>query len=143
MAARVGLIGHPVAHSISPAFQQAAFDAVGFDARYEAWDVLPDGLASLIEGLRGPDALGANVTIPYKEAAAREMDRLHQTARHVGAINTIVRGDDGLEGIRLGPGDAESEAFQDVQRYVTGLKSRGVILAVCSANEDIPGEPWV
>ena len=126
MAARVGLIGHPVAHSISPAFQQAAFDAVGFDARYEAWDVLPDGLASLIEGLRGPDALGANVTIPYKEAAAREMDRLHQTARHVGAINTIVRGDDGLE--------ADHPHQERNLRHGPGVEPAGAVLAQQSAH---------
>lgn len=99
MPARVGLIGHPVAHSISPRFQQAAFDAIAFDARYEAWDLDPDDLDAFIDGLRQEGSLGANVTIPYKEAAARSMDRLHQTARFVGAINTIVRGDDAtLEG---------------------------------------------
>jgi shikimate dehydrogenase len=90
MTARVGLIGHPLGHSVSPHFQQAAFDAVGIDARYEAWDVPPEDLESLIDGLRAPDALGANITIPYKEATARYTDRLHETARFVGAINTIV-----------------------------------------------------
>jgi len=110
MAARVGLIGHPVAHSISPVFQQAAFDACGIDARYEAWDVAPEELAPLIEGLRGPDALGANVTIPYKEAALREMDRLHQTARFVGAINTIVRSD-----------GATSDAVGELEGYNTDV----------------------
>ena len=91
MSLRVGVIGHPVAHSISPVFQQAAFDALGFDARYEPWDVMPDDLETLILSLRDEDALGANVTIPYKEASLRHTDRLHQTARFVGAINTIVR----------------------------------------------------
>ena len=99
MPARIGLIGHPVAHSISPHFQQAAFDAIGFDARYEAWDLEPDDLDAFVDGLRQEGSLGANVTIPYKEAAARSMDRLHQTARFVGAINTIVRAEDAtLEG---------------------------------------------
>lgn len=99
MPARVGLIGHPVAHSISPRFQQAAFDAIGFDARYEAWDLEPDDLDAFVDALRQEGSLGANVTIPFKEAAARSMDRLHQTARFVGAINTIVRAEDAtLEG---------------------------------------------
>ena len=136
MAARVGLIGHPVAHSISPAFQQAAFDAVGFDARYEAWDVLPDGLASLIEGLRGPDALGANVTIPYKEAAAREMDRLHQTARHVGAINTIVRGDDGLEGY-----NTDVAGFQR-SLEAAGFDARGADVVIWGAGGAARAVAW-
>ena len=96
--ARVGVIGRPVAHSISPRFQQAAFDALGVDARYEAWDAAPDQLPALIDGLREQDALGANVTIPYKEAVVRHMDGLHQTARFVGAVNTIVNNDGHLQG---------------------------------------------
>lgn len=98
MPLRVGLIGHPVAHSVSPAFQQPAFDQAGIDARYEAWDALPADLPSLIEALRDDDALGANVTIPYKEAALRHMDGLHQTARFAGAINTIVNQSGHLQG---------------------------------------------
>ena len=98
MPLRVGLIGHPVAHSVSPAFQQPAFDQAGIDARYEAWDALPADLPALIEALRGDDALGANVTIPYKEAALRHMDGLHQTARFAGAINTIVNQSGHLQG---------------------------------------------
>ena len=97
-SARVGVIGRPVAHSISPRFQQAAFNAVDFDARYEAWDVAPDALPALVDSLRDPDALGANVTIPYKEAVVRHMDGLDQTARFVGAVNTIVNNDGHLQG---------------------------------------------
>ena len=95
---RVGVIGHPVAHSISPRFQQAGFDAAGIDARYNAWDLAPSQLESHIESLREDAALGANVTIPYKEAALRHVDGLHETARFVGAINTIVNNDGHLQG---------------------------------------------
>ena len=98
MTARVGLIGHPVGHSFSARFQQAAFDALGIDARYETWDVLPDGLENVIQGLRASGMLGANVTIPYKEAAVRHTDRLHETARFVGAVNTLVHSGEILEG---------------------------------------------
>ena len=98
MTARVGLIGHPLTHSISPRFQQAAFDALGIDARYQAWDIEPEEAPLVIAGLRLPDALGANVTIPYKESALRSMDRLHETVRFVGALNTIVNRRGTLEG---------------------------------------------
>lgn len=98
MTSRVGVIGHPVAHSISPRFQQAGFDAAGLDARYEAWDLQPAELEDFIDGLRRSDALGANITIPYKEAALRHVDGLHETARFVGAINTIVNNDGHLQG---------------------------------------------
>ena len=98
MSLRVGVIGHPVTHSISPRFQQAALNAAGVDARYEAWDLQPGELQDFIDGLRRDDALGANITIPYKEAALRHMDGLHETARFVGAINTIVNNDGHLQG---------------------------------------------
>lgn len=98
MTLRAGVIGHPVAHSISPRFQQAGFDAAGLDVRYEPWDLQPGELEGFINDLRQDDALGANVTIPYKEAALRYMDGLHQTARFVGAINTVVNSDGHLQG---------------------------------------------
>lgn len=98
MTLRVGVIGHPVAHSISPRFQQAGFDAAGLDVSYSAWDLAPGELEGFIDGLRDDDALGANITIPYKEAALRHMDGLHQTARFVGAINTIVNNSGHLQG---------------------------------------------
>ena len=63
MTSTVALIGHPVSHSISPRFQQAAFDAAGIDARYEAWDVLPEDIGVTLERLRSGSMLGANVTI--------------------------------------------------------------------------------
>ncbi len=98
MTLRVGVIGHPVAHSISPRFQQAGFDAAGLDVRYSAWDLEPAELEGFIDDLRREDALGANITIPYKEAALRHMDGLHETARFVGAINTVVNNDGHLQG---------------------------------------------
>lgn len=98
MTFRVGVIGHPVAHSISPRFQQAGFDAAGIDAVYDAWDLQPSELEGFIDGLRSSHSLGANVTIPYKEAALRHMDGLHETARFVGAINTVVNQSGHLQG---------------------------------------------
>ena len=66
MTSTIALLGHPVAHSISPPMQQAALDALGVDARYEAWDVAPGEVAAAVERLRGEDVLGANVTVPHK-----------------------------------------------------------------------------
>jgi shikimate dehydrogenase len=87
----IALLGHPVAHSISPRFQQAALDAAGVDARYEAWDVEPADLAIAIERLRSSSVLGANVTIPYKEAVARMVEQPDALVERMGAANTIVR----------------------------------------------------
>ena len=96
MTKRVVLIGHPVAHSLSGAMQQAAFDSVGIDARYELWDRAPIELADAINEVRGDDFLGANVTIPHKERVVPMIDKLTEEAQQTGAVNTLTR-----EGRRL------------------------------------------
>ena len=96
MTKRVVLIGHPVAHSLSGAMQQAAFDSLGIDATYELWDRAPIELADAIAELRTDDFLGANVTIPHKERVVPMVDRLTEEAHATGAVNTITR-----EGKRL------------------------------------------
>ena len=90
MARRAGIIGHPLAHSLSPVFQRAAFIAVGLETDYERWDTTPDDLPRRIDSLRAPDIIGANVTIPYKEAVVPLLDELMGTSGRVGAVNTIV-----------------------------------------------------
>jgi shikimate dehydrogenase len=89
-AKQVGLIGYPVAHSRSPSMQQAAFDALGIDARYALWETRPGDLPGRIASLRAPDMLGANVTIPYKENVVPLLDECHPLAARIGAVNTIV-----------------------------------------------------
>ncbi len=91
MTARAGLIGHPVGHSISPIFQQAGFDALGLDACYEAWDTTPEALVERVALLRGDGYLGANVTVPHKEAVLSLVDEPDHLVRRVGALNTIFR----------------------------------------------------
>lgn len=86
----VGLIGDPVAHSISPVFQQAAFDALGIEARYEAWQTPAAELAERVGWLRSVGALGANVTVPHKQAVMPLLDVVDEAAQRTGAVNTIV-----------------------------------------------------
>jgi shikimate dehydrogenase len=96
MTKRVVLIGHPVAHSLSGEMQQAAFDELGIDAKYELWDRAPIELADAVGELRTDDFLGANVTIPHKERVVPMVDRLTEEGTATGAVNTITR-----EGKRL------------------------------------------
>ena len=96
MSKRVVLIGHPVAHSLSGAMQQAAFDAQGIDANYEMWDRAPIALPDAITEVRGDDFLGVNITIPHKERVVPLIDRLTEEAQATGAVNTLTR-----EGKRL------------------------------------------
>ena len=93
---RVVLIGHPVSHSLSGELQQAAFDELGVDARYEPVDVPLMTLPETIQELRGDDFLGANITVPHKERVVPMMDRLTEEAQQTGAVDTITR-----EGSRL------------------------------------------
>jgi shikimate dehydrogenase len=87
---QVGLIGYPVSHSLSPQMQQAAFDALGIEARYVLWETQPGTLAQRIASLRSPGVLGANVTIPYKEDVVSLLDEYDAAAVKIGAVNTIV-----------------------------------------------------
>ncbi len=98
MTAIAGIIGYPLGHSVSPAFQHAALDHHRLDARYEAWETPPEELEGRLRSLRGSDVLGASVTVPHKEAVIPYLDRLTPEARRTGAVNTIVHTADGLEG---------------------------------------------
>ena len=92
MTKRVVLIGHPVAHSLSGAMQQAAFDHLGIEATYELWDRAPATLGDAIVEIRGDDDfLGANVTIPHKERVVPMTDRQTEDAHATGAVNTLTR----------------------------------------------------
>ncbi len=115
---RVALIGHPVGHSVSPAFQNAAFEHTGVAARYEAIDVLGDGLPRLISSLREPEWLGANVTVPHKQAVFRLVDEVDDVAYRVGAVNTVVNRDGRLYATNT-----------DVAGFVRSVEAAGVQLS--------------
>ena len=91
---RLGIFGHPVAHSLSPQMQNAALEHLGLGMRYGAFDIAPDELEPALRLLPQLGFVGANITIPHKIAAARIADELDGFARKVGAVNTIrMKGD--------------------------------------------------
>jgi shikimate dehydrogenase len=84
-----GVIGNPVEHSLSPAIHNAAFQKLGLNFVYLAFPV--ENIADAVRGIRAlGNARGFSVTIPHKVSAIRFLDELEPTARHIGAINTIV-----------------------------------------------------
>lgn len=87
----VVLLGHHIGYSASPAMHNAAFAALGIDARYELADVSPEDLAGAVEMLREPGRIGANVTQPHKVAVCDLVDELAPDVRRLGAANTVVR----------------------------------------------------
>lgn len=99
---------------MSPVIQQAALDHLGIDARYEAWPVPPECLAEKVQSLRASDVLGANVTVPHKEAVIPLLDSLDDWARTVGAVNTVVNRDGKLVGYNT-----------DGYGFMQGLKEAG------------------
>ncbi len=86
----VVLLGHPVGHSQSPRLHNAVFGRAGLDLVYLACDVPPARLGDAVAGLRGLNALGANVTIPHKQAIVGLLDDVSDEARALGAVNTIT-----------------------------------------------------
>ena len=98
MGLQLGIIGCPIGHSISPAFQQAALDHYRMDATYQAWEVASDEVGEFIQGLRRPDLLGINVTLPHKEAVIPYLDQVDERATEARAVNTIVHQDGKLTG---------------------------------------------
>lgn len=85
----VGLIGHPVEHSFSPPMHNAAFEALGMDYAYVAFDVNPNDLKSAVEGARAMNIKGFNVTIPHKIEVMNYLKELDEVASLIGAVNTI------------------------------------------------------
>lgn len=108
------LLAHPAAHSLSPAMHNAAFAALGLNAKYKALDVPPEQLARTVEDLRREDVLGANVTVPHKLAVTKLLDALTDEAVAIGAVNTIINTNGRLTGHNT---DAAgyARALQDVQ----------------------------
>ena len=92
------LIGYPLGHSVSPAFQQAALDCCHLDVQYHARETEPAKLETAVEQLRRSTVLGANVTVPYKEKVIPLLDELGELAERIGAVNTIANRDGRLIG---------------------------------------------
>jgi shikimate dehydrogenase len=93
-----GVLGWPLKHTLSPAIHNAAFRALGLDWVYFAWSVAPEYLPAAVGGIRALGAMGANVTMPHKEAVIKLLDETSVDAKAVGAVNTIQRFGDRLIG---------------------------------------------
>lgn len=94
---RAYVLGHPIAHSLSPALHRAAYDFLGEqNLGYDRRDTLPDDLPAIMHGVRHPKGTedapyiaGLSVTMPLKTAVIQYCDELSETARVTGAVNTV------------------------------------------------------
>ncbi|RLC94551.1 MAG: shikimate dehydrogenase [Chloroflexi bacterium] len=135
MTELVALIGYPLRHSVSPSFQQAAFDHYGLDIRYEKWEVEAAHLEETVARLRQPHVLGANVTIPYKEAVVPLLDELDGLAARIGAVNTVVNEQGRLTGY-----NTDASGFINALRRDAGFEpgnKRAVVLGAGGAGRAV------
>lgn len=85
----IGLIGHPVGHSLSPALHNRLYHCLGMDMVYMAFDVHPYNVGKAVEGLQALGFAGFNVTIPHKERVFSLLDEIDPVAASIGAVNTV------------------------------------------------------
>lgn len=87
---RLGIIGHPLGHTLSPVMHSTAGESLGLDLAYYAFDVPPESLGEFMGELRGKGLDGLNVTVPHKTAALQWLDEVSEEAAMIGAVNTII-----------------------------------------------------
>ena len=134
------LIGHPVAHSLSPVIHQAAYRELGLQHRYELVDC-PDEAAvvKMVDALRSGEISGANVTIPWKRLALKLADMVAPSVQRVGVANVLTRGADGAIVAHNTDVPALAEEFQRLSgsvRRVLVIGNGGSAPAVIAAAQE-------
>jgi shikimate dehydrogenase len=139
------LLGEPISRSLSPDMQNAAFEALGIDCRYDLQEVSCADLGDAIAELRGDQrVVGANVTIPHKESVMPFLDDLEASAARIGAVNTISR-----QGDRLKGWNTDVVGFQRALTEMGGSYRRVAIIGAGGAARAVAaalqpaGEVWV
>jgi shikimate dehydrogenase len=125
--ARLLLLGHPVSHSLSPVFQNAALRAAGIPLTYESCDVSPADLGALLRALTREGAAG-NVTAPHKAAVAAACAHLTPVARQAGAVNTFWNEDGVLAG-----DNTDVQGFHNAVVRLRGTVPSSSVIAVLGA----------
>lgn len=120
---RLGLIGYPVSHSLSPKIQNAALQACGLEGEYSLYPIHPDdtqGLKEVLARVRSGEITGLNVTIPHKQNVIPLLDELTPTASAIGAVNVIYLRDEKLIG-----DNTDAQGFlADLKRFTAGWESQ-------------------
>lgn len=135
----LALVGDPVGHSVSPAIHAAGIAAHGLDLAYLAFRVPREDLAAAVGGLWALGAVGANVTVPHKEAVVALCASASDAVRATGSANTLVRGADGWHAETtdgagfLAPLDRAAFVGRDVAVLGAGGAARAVVHAVLTA----------
>lgn len=130
----VGLFATPIRHSVSPMIHNKAFETLGIDAVYLAFDLGEKDLSTAIASIKSLDMLGANLSMPHKMAAVPMMDKLSEAARLIGAVNTILHQDGKLIGHNTdGIGFMSSlkvKGIEVLQKKITVIGAGGAATAI-------------
>jgi len=120
-----GLFGFPVKHTASPAFQNAAFDALGLDWVYLPFEVKPEKLGNAVKAIRALGMPGVNITIPHKEMVIDHIDDITHDAEAIGAVNTIQN----IEGMLMGH-NTDGKGFMRslLEIEPSGVKGKNIFL---------------
>jgi shikimate dehydrogenase len=134
------VLGHPIGHTMSPIMHNASIEALGLDAIYIALDVAPEKLMEVLPAMQSMGFGGVNLTIPLKEVAYRGLSNLDESARLLGAVNTVQFTERGMVGHNTdGYGflKAMEEAFGDPVKgaavFVLGCGGAGRAVALMAA----------
>ncbi len=118
-----GVIGYPVKHSLSPVFQNSAFSYLGIEAVYVPFEVKPGDLKEAVLGLKKAGVRGLNVTVPHKESVLEIADRLSEDVKAIGASNTLVLSEEGIEAY-----NTDWLGFLKAVEEIVSLEGRRVLL---------------
>lgn len=130
MTRQVGLLGSPLKRRHSQVMHDAAFDAAGIDARYVLLEIEPDQVEPTVDAARaGDEWLGLGVTAPYKAVVAGLLDEVEPDAQVIGAVNNVVRTDDG----RLVGFNTDAPGFRAGVERAMGRSLAGADVVVAGA----------
>ncbi len=136
------VIGHPIGHTLSPVMHNASMEELGFDGIYLALDIHPDELMVVLPSIAKMGFAGVNLTVPHKEIAFRGLDKLDESAKLLGAANTVQFSDDGMighntdgYGFLMALEEAFGKQVEGDAVFVLGCGGAGRAVALMAAKE--------
>lgn len=129
------VVARPIKHSISPFIHNYAFDKLGINGVYVAWDIPEEDLEETVKNIRRYDMWGINVSMPYKQTVIQYMDELTDSAQLIGAVNTVINRDGKMighntDGIGFFKSLEKFAAFEVKDKVMTILGGGGAATAL-------------
>ncbi|MBI2464473.1 shikimate dehydrogenase [Candidatus Peregrinibacteria bacterium] len=128
-----GILAYPASHSLSPLLQNAAFEMLDIDAKYDFFEIPPAELSAFMQRVRNEPIRGLSVSLPYKESILKYLDEVDSTARDIGAVNTILNENGILKGYNTDT-DAAIESLEEITpvsgKHIVVLGAGGAARAI-------------